>query len=188
MWPRSRPLHAAAAVAALALAACSSESVGELPPAAGPPSPPALLDGGRTLAVVSPRARVLELVDARSHRRLAREPAGVGPTRVACLERAWCYVVDTRGDALLVFRRSPRLELVRRYYLPSPLGIALDARRRFLYVTLPTRDELVQLPAHGRPHVARRWPTVRRPRAVAVDEASGRVAVTGDSGVQLVRP
>jgi hypothetical protein len=116
------------------------------------------LDGGRTLAVLSPRARTLDLSDARPHRRTASAPAGVGPTHFACLERAWCYVVDTRGDALLVYRRSPRLELVRRYYLPGPSGIALDQRRRLITVSLPARGELVELPAHGRPHVLRRRP------------------------------
>lgn len=119
----------------------------------------------------------------------ANAPAGIGPTHAACLPRVWCYVTDTRGDALLVFRRTPRLELVRRYYLPGgPYGLALDRRRRLLYVTLPGRNELVQLPAHGRPHVLRRWPTVRQPGAVAVDEPAGGVIVTGASASQLVRP
>jgi hypothetical protein len=96
---------------------------------------------------------------------------------------------DTRGDALLVFRRAPRLELVRRLYLAgAPYAIALDRRRRLLYVTLPGRNELVQLPAHGRPHVLRRWPTVRQPAAVAVEEASGAVTVTGESAAVRVRP
>jgi hypothetical protein len=115
--------------------------------------------GGRLIAVVSVRERVLELYDARSLRRVARAPAGVGPTHVACLrDGGWCWVLDTRGDALLVFRRTDRLELVRRYYLPGgPYGLALDQRRRRLYVTLPGRHELVELPAHGRPHVLRRW-------------------------------
>ena len=98
-------------------------------------------------------------------------------------------MADTQGDALLVFRRAARLELVRRYYLPGgPYGLALDRRRRLLYVTLPGRNELVQLPAHGRPHVLRRWPTVRQPDAVAVDEPAGGVTVTGDAASQIVRP
>ena len=62
------------------------------------------LAGGRIIAVVSVRERVLELYDALTLRRLARAPAGVGPTHVACLDRGPCYVLDTQGDALLVFR------------------------------------------------------------------------------------
>jgi len=196
-------------LALLLLAGCGSAPAGGLPPAAEPPlsppltatpagtavarqvqpSRPATIDGVRTLARVLPRERVLELYDARTRHRTARAPAGVGPTHVACLKLAWCYVTDTQGDALLVFRRTERLELVRRYYLPGgPYGLALDGRRRFLYVTLPGRNELVQLPAHGRPHVLRRWPTVRQPDAVSVDESADRVIVTGASASQLVRP
>jgi hypothetical protein len=147
-------------LALLLLAGCGSAPVSELPPPAEAPrsAQSASIDGGRTLARLLPRERALELYDARTRRRTARAPAGVGPTHVACLQRAWCYVTDTQGDALLVFRRTERLELVRRYYLPGgPYGLALDERRRLLYVTLPGRNELVQLPAHGRPHVLRRW-------------------------------
>jgi hypothetical protein len=207
MWPKARGSWVALAL--LPLAGCGSTPAGELPPAAEPPPSPSLTagpagtavaraappggpvitDGGRTLARVLPRERVLELYDARTRRRTARAAAGVGPTHVVCLRLAWCYVTDTRGDALLVFRRTDRLELVRRYYLPGgPYGLALDQRRRLLYVTLPGRNELVQLPAHGRPHVLRRWPTVRQPGAVTVDASAGRVIVTGDSASQLVPP
>jgi hypothetical protein len=210
MWPkwmlRSR---SCAALVLLLLTGCGSAPVTELPPPARPPlsppltaepagttvvrdvrpSPPAIVDGGRTLVRVLARERVLELSDARTGRRSARVPAGLGPTHVACLRLAWCYVTDTQGDALLVFRRAARLELVRRYYLPGgPYALALDRRRRLLYVTLPGRNELVQLPAHGRPHVLRRWPTVRQADALAVDEVSGRVTVTGDAASQIVRP
>jgi hypothetical protein len=178
------------AALALVLAGCGSAP---LPPAAGPPpSPPlAAAPAGKVLvkapvavprgaARLDARARTLEVGGATA-------PAGVGPTHAACLPRVWCYVADTRGDALLVFRRAPRLELVRRYYLPGgPYGLALDARHRVLYVTLPGRNELVELPAHGRPHVLRRWPTVRAPREVAVD--GKRVLVAGSGAVQVLRP
>src|SRR5262245_54504591 len=92
-------------LAALALAAAGCGSSTELPPAAGPDrSPPldeppagrivatapvaparpteALVDGGRKLAVLSPRERVLEVFDARTRERLDRAPAGAGPTHV----------------------------------------------------------------------------------------------------------
>src|SRR3954466_16006359 len=119
-------------LALLLLAGCGSAPGGGLPPAAEPPvsppltatpvgtavarqvqpSRPATIDGVRTLARVLPRERVLELYDTRARHRTARAPAGVGPTHVACLKLAWCYVTDTQGDALLVFRRTERLELV----------------------------------------------------------------------------
>jgi hypothetical protein len=89
-------------------------------------------------------------------------------------------VADTQGDALLVFSVGDGVVLTRRYRLDGgPYGIALDRRRRRLFVTLPGRNELVELVAHGRPHVVRRWPTVRQPDSVAVDERTGRIVVTG---------
>ena len=151
----------------------------------------AALDGGRRVAVVSVRERVLEVFDTRTLRRIGRAPAGVGPTHVACLERGPCYVVDTRGGALLVFSVGAGVEPTRRYALPGgPYGIALDRVRRRLFVTLPARNELVELVAHGRPHVVRRWPTVRQPDSVAVDERTGDVFVTGrvDGVLERVTP
>jgi DNA-binding beta-propeller fold protein YncE len=149
--------------------------------------------GGRLIAVVSVRERVIELYDSRTLRRVGRASAGVGPTHVACLERGgWCWVLDTRGDALLVFSIGHgELELTRRLYLPGgPYGIALDRARGRLWVTLPGRNELVALPAHGRPHVVARHATVRQPDSVAVDAATGEVVVTGRVAgeLQLVRP
>jgi len=137
--------------------------------------------GGRLVAVVSVRERVLELFDARSLKRVGRVAAGVGPTHViADAPGRLLYVVDTQGDALLVFTLRPKLQLVRRVSLPgSPYGIALDARRARLYVSLTARNELIELPAHGRPHPLRSFATVRQPDTVAVDQRTGRVFVTG---------
>jgi DNA-binding beta-propeller fold protein YncE len=147
--------------------------------------------GGRAVAVVSVRERAVELYDARTLRRLGRAPAGVGPTHAVSDERERLYVTDTAGDALLVFALRPKLALVRRVYLPgSPYGIALDSARRRLWVTLTARNEVVELPAHGRPHPLSRLAAVRQPDSVAVDPVTGRVFVTGrDAGVlQLLDP
>jgi hypothetical protein len=145
---------------------------------------------GGLLAVVSVRERVLELYDAETLRRVARAPAGVGPTHVAAAG-GWIYVVDTDGGALLVFRLAPKLELARRYPLEgSPYGIAVDPVRRRLWVTLTGRNELVELPAHGRPSALRRFATVRQPNSVAIDSSTGRVFVTGraDGVLQALDP
>ena len=50
----------------------------------------------------------------------------------------------------------------------------VDRERGKLWVTVTGRDEVVQLTADGAPRVKRRFPTVRRPNAIAVDEATGR--------------
>ena len=57
-------------------------------------------------------------------------------------------------------------------------------------MTLPARNELVELVAHGRPHIVGRWPTVRQPDSVAVDERTGDVFVTGrvDGVLERVTP
>jgi DNA-binding beta-propeller fold protein YncE len=146
---------------------------------------------GRVVAVVSVRERVVELYDARTLRRLGRASAGVGPTHVVSNGHGLLYVTDTAGGALLVFVLRPRLKLVRRVWLPgSPYGIALDPQRHRLWVTLTARNEVVELPAHGRPHPLRRFPTARQPDSVAVDPGTARVFVTGRTAgvLQLLDP
>jgi hypothetical protein len=143
-----------------ALAGCGSTGVGQLPAPAGPLRDVAALAGGRSVVLLA-RARVLELRDARG-RSLGGAPAGVGPTHVACVDHgaptSWCYVTDTRGDALLVFAvRAAGIAPRRRLYLPGgPDGVSLDHSQRRLLVTLRQVHEVVELPAHGRPHVLRR--------------------------------
>ena len=118
-------------------------------------------------------------------RALATASAGVGPTHVACAGTTRCYVVDTRGDALLVFAiadQGHQLRLTRRVYLPGgPYGIALDPARHRLWVTTPASNHLALLPAHGRPHVLRRFATLRQPDAVRVDRETGAAIVTPPS-------
>ena len=168
-----------------------ARQIGSFPVATQPGGLAAVADG-RQVAVVSVRERVLELYDAATRRRIARVPAGVGPTHVVSEPRFdRLYVTDTSAGALLVFDTRPELELVRRVYLPgSPYGIAIDQERHRLWVTLTGSNEVVELPAHGRPHVLRRFPTPRQPDTVAVDEATGRVFVTGRHAgvVQLLDP
>jgi DNA-binding beta-propeller fold protein YncE len=149
--------------------------------AAGPTAPTTLA-GGRLVAAVDGRARTLTIRDARTRVALASAPAGVGPTHVACVGAARCYVADTRGDALLVFvvgDGGRTLRLTRRVYLPGgPYGIAVDAARHRLWVTTPQSNHLALLPAHGRPHVLARFATIRQPDAVRVDARSGAAIVT----------
>jgi DNA-binding beta-propeller fold protein YncE len=207
----------ASLIAAAALAGCGSSPAEELPPAAAPDvSPPleqapagrvvpiaelpeglvadpvrATVDGGRAIAVLSPRERVLELYDSETRERIARAPAGAGPTHVVAGERGLAYVVDTAGDGLLVFDTHGELRVLRRYPLPgAPYGAASDLRGGRLWVTLTARNELVELATSARPHRLASYPTVRQPDDVAVDPSSGRVFVTGkaDGVLQLLDP
>ncbi|MBO0768125.1 MAG: hypothetical protein J2O48_05510, partial [Solirubrobacterales bacterium] len=144
----------------------------------------ATLAGGRLLAVVSVRERVLETYDTRTFKRVSTTPAGVGPTHLACMGKT-CWVVDTQGDSVLVFGDSGR-SLTRRYDLPGgPYGIAIDPVHARLYVTLPALNQVVELPAQARPHVLRRWATPRQPDTVAVDPRRQKVYVTGTASNEL---
>ncbi len=134
------------------------------------------------VGVVGVRDRRLALYDSRSLRTLATRNAGVGPTHVAAGPDGRLYVVDTQGDAILIFATRPSLRLVARTTLAgAPYGIAVDARRNRLWVTLTARNQVawVRLRPHRRPRVMMRLPTVRQPNSVAVDPRSGRVWIAG---------
>ena len=151
----------------------------------------AVSDDGRTVAVVSVRERVLEVFDSRTLERLGRVPAGAGPTHVVSGSQGRFYVVDTTGDALLVFEARPELRLSRRVaLLGAPYGLAVDRERGRLWTTLTATNELVELSGGARPRPLRTLPAVRQPNTVAVDPRTGRVYVTGraDGVRQLVDP
>jgi DNA-binding beta-propeller fold protein YncE len=100
-------------------------------------------------------------------------------------------VVDTTGDALLLFETRPELHLTRRVaLLEAPYGLAVDPVRERLWATLTATNELVELAAGTRPRVLRTFPAVRQPDTIAVDPATGRVYVTGraDGVLQLLDP
>lgn len=154
-------------------------------PVARQPGGLAPVEGGRQVAVISVRDRVLELYDARTQQRLGRVNAGVGPTHVVSDGRRTLFATDTAGNALLVFRTRPKLQLIRRLAMPvSPYGIAIDLKRKRLFVTATGTNELIKLWTRG-PRTVGRIPTVRQPDTVAVDETTGRAFVTGRTGGEL---
>jgi DNA-binding beta-propeller fold protein YncE len=125
------------------------------------------------VGVVGVRERALEIYDAESLEATDRVDVGVGPTHVVGAGERF-FVVDTRGNALLEVRLDP-LRIHRRTHLEgAPYGIAIDRVRRRYWVTLTARNEVAELTDH---RVLRRFPTVRQPNSVAVDERSGRVFV-----------
>ncbi|HEX2085845.1 MAG TPA: hypothetical protein VHF89_09195 [Solirubrobacteraceae bacterium] len=150
----------------------------------------AVVPGG-PVALVAVRERVLALFDPATGERIAQAPAGVGPTHVEAGDGGRVYVADTDGDAILLFRTRPDLELVRRVALPGrPYGMTIDRTRGRLWVTLTARNEVVWLPANGAPRPVDRYPTVRQPNSVAVHEPTGRVFVASrtDGTLQLLDP
>ena len=173
-----------------ALAVIEGERVRRVP-VGTQPGGVAVTDDGREIAVVSVRERVLELYDSDTLERTGRIAAGAGPTHVAGGSQGRVYVIDTEGDALLVFERRPELRLARRVaLLGAPYGFAIDRVRARLYVTLTATNEVVALTGGARPRVLSTHPAVRQPNTVAVDPRSGRVFVTGraDGVLQLLDP
>ena len=193
---------ALALIAAAGIAGCGSAGATQLPPPARParsPVPVAAPAGRVTAAarapvrpadplhaggaVLDPRARVL-------HSRGQEASAGVGPTHVVGAGGR-LFVADTQGGALLVFATRPKLELVRRVFLPGgPYGLAVDPVRHRLWVTLTARNQVVALAANGHPVPRQRLATVRQPDRVAVDSTTGTVVIGGADRrvVQLIGP
>ncbi|PZS16040.1 MAG: hypothetical protein DLM54_11715 [Acidimicrobiales bacterium] len=147
---------------------------------------------GQAVAVVGVRARLLELLDARTLRTIAEVPARTGPSHVASYGTN-LYVVDTGGGALLTYATSPRLHQVARLALPggSPLGMAVDPSRRRLWVTLTGDNTLVEFDLSSPlPRRVATFPTVRQPDSVAVDPNTGAVFVAGEAAgvLEIVHP
>jgi hypothetical protein len=199
-----------AAAALLLGAGCGSQDVADLPPPAGPAASPPLEDEpagqvargllgrgapparrlrataeGGLRATLDPRARTLTVTKGAETTTIA---AGVGPTAVVSQADRF-YVVDAMGDGLLVVQTQPEPRVTRRVALPGgPYAAATHSARRELYVTLTASNEVVQLPAHGRPFVRRTFPTVRAPREVVAGGPSGGVLVRGTDATQVLSP
>ncbi|GHF52338.1 hypothetical protein FNH07_23745 [Amycolatopsis bartoniae] len=117
--------------------------------------------------------------------------AGDGATNAVADSYGRVLVTDTRAGALLAFSMDP---LLLRQMYPVPGGIyaiAYDARRSLAWVTLTGSNQVVGFDVRGGEPVEKfRFPTVRQPNSVAVDEGTGRVYVgsaTGE-GIQVIQP
>lgn len=153
---------------ALALAGCGSLSEDELPPPAGPPSANVAAGAPRLatcrdqlatqwlanesqLAVLCGRERSVELYDRDSAKRAGTASAGIGPTAMVTDGKDALYVIDSLGEALLVYRRSP-FQLIRRVHLGGgPYAIEFDRERWQLRISLKDGDGVVHYKAGWRP-------------------------------------
>lgn len=159
---------------------------GDRPPATldAPVQPGGLAASDRYLVVVAVAERVLAIYDARILKLVDELDAGEGPTHVvAADERAW--VADTDGDAIIGYSIGPRSSQISRTAAPgSPYGIALDASRERLWVTLTASNDVVEYDVSGpRPVELARHPTLRQPNSVAVDPRTGSAVIAGrDAG------
>ena len=94
------------------------------------------------------------------------------------------WVADTNGAAVLGFELGPRgpVQVATIPVGSHPYGLAFDADRDTLWVTITGADQLVGLHLIGRSVASRTvYDTVRQPNTVAVDEATGELVVTGST-------
>lgn len=158
---------------------------------AAPIQPGGIAAAGKSVVVLGVRGRRLSVLDATTAAEVARLDAGVGPTHVVA-DQSFAHVADTQGDAILVYRLGPQPAQVGRATAPgTPYGLALDAARGRLWVTLTKTNELVEFSLAGGKLTRRtRYPTVRQPNSAAVDPRTGTVYVAGaaDGELQIVTP
>jgi YVTN family beta-propeller protein len=135
---------------------------------------------GSDVAVVSVRARRLQLFDATTLRQVASVAIVGGPSHVAAFGTK-LYVVDTGGTHIRVFDTVPRLHLIGSVSVPrSPLGVAVDDIRGHLWITCTATNRLVELSLdRPLPRIIGQWPTVRQPDTLAVDTRTDTVFVVG---------
>ncbi|WP_433754733.1 hypothetical protein [Nocardia sp. CA-135398] len=116
--------------------------------------------------------------------------AGDGATNLITDPFGRITVTDTAGDELLVYTAGP---LVLRQRFPvgsSPYALAYDQRSDTVWVTCTQSNEVVGFDlSTGIPKEVGRYPTVRQPNSVTIDEHTGDLFVgsaTGD-GLQRIR-
>lgn len=143
---------------------------------------------GAVVVVVGVRGRRIQAYTA-DGRPLGTAPCGVGPTHVCAGTAGLFYVADTEGDAVLVYQVTANgIAQVGRAPTAgrAPYGIAFDATRDLLYVTLTADNALQSFRASGASLVPdRSWPTVRQPNSVGVEQRTGQVLVTGTADNRL---
>jgi hypothetical protein len=117
--------------------------------------------------------------------------AGDGAANAVADSYGRVLVTDARAGALIAFSASP-LIMRQRYPVPGGVyGIAYDAKRSLAWVTLTGRNEVVGFDVRGGEPVEKyRFPTVRQPDSVGVDDQSGRVIVgsAAGEGTQVIQP
>jgi DNA-binding beta-propeller fold protein YncE len=147
---------------------------------------------GPDVAMIDVHDHTLDLYATQPPTRIARIPAGAGPTHLVADRHGRLYIVDTRADRLLTFDALPYPRPRVATSLPgAPYGLAYDPVRDRLWVTLTARNELAEFDIAGRePQLIARFPTVRQPNTVGVDPGTGRVFVAGrtDGVLQLIDP
>ena len=168
--------------------------VGSLP--APPPQPGGVAAVGKYAAVADVQGNGVWVYDATTLQLVAQGPVGVKLTHAISLTNDLAAFADTDGGAVLIERIDPQISPVARIDAPgNPLGMAYDAQRHRLYVTLTASNVLsdIDVSDPSKPRTVGAIPTVQQPNSVAVDPRSGAVLVTGSdpdgaSSLQIITP
>lgn len=146
--------------------------------------PGGLAASGRAVAVVDVGTYLVTVLDLETLRPVARRKVGAGPTHVVADRRGDFIVVDTRGGALVALRRSGSRLVVRadERLAGTPYGIAYDAERDTIWVTLTARNEVVRVDPLTL-KVTGRFRTGQQANTVAV--VGGVVVVANRKGASL---
>jgi len=136
-----------------------------------PLQPGGVASNGEYVVVVGVRGRKIEAYDPNG-RPLGTAPVGVGPTHVRASPAGLFYVVDTEGNAVIIFRvtRSGLRQVGDVGTEPgTPYGIAIDGRRGLVYVDAHCDQPAGVLPHQGEragpsADLAHRPPAQRRRR------------------------
>jgi hypothetical protein len=151
--------------------------------------PSALAADAARIAVVDAAESSITVFDAATGARQEALRAGDGAVTVAAVggtatgAAGRFAVLDARDGELLVFDTGP---LILRQRHPVPGGAwaaAYDPGRDTLWITLTQRNEVVGFNlSGGTPREVARHPTVRLPLALALDPATGALAIAGSDG------
>lgn len=117
--------------------------------------------------------------------------AGDGAANAVADSYGRILVTDARAGALIAFSASPLIMRQRYPVAGGAYGIAYDAKRSLAWVTLTQRNEVVGFDVRGGEPVEKyRFPTVRQPDSVGVDDQSGRVIIgsAAGEGTQVIQP
>jgi YD repeat-containing protein len=166
--------------------------LGSLP--AGPFQPGGVAAVGQYAAVADVQGNGVWVYDGSTRQQVAQAPVGVKLTHAVGLTGDLAAFADTDGGAVLVERIDPQITPVAKIDAPGhPYGLAYDAQRKRLFVTLTASNVLrvVDLSDPSTPRILGDVATVQQPNSVAVDPRSGGVVITGSdpdgsSSLQIV--
>ncbi|MBA2350200.1 MAG: hypothetical protein H0V81_18145 [Solirubrobacterales bacterium] len=166
-----------------------AEVVGSTPTDA---QPGGVANVGGLVYVNAVRAYTVEpYTNADEPRALGGQSSGLGTSHVVVGPDAKLALGDTRGQALVVYQTDPRLKFLNRIPLGgTPVGLAWDGKDT-MWVTLSEQNEAVPVDLSGeKPVVGDPVASTQTPLSMAVDSATGRLAIAGadDGKVVLVDP